>query len=84
MLAGRGRRPYSDAMRSSPGAALDRRIEALIVSWVRRQWPVLRIVPVGLIRPALAPTALRLRRSTVRAAFVLAIPAVVVVAVLAL
>jgi hypothetical protein len=71
-------------MRSSPGAALDRRIEAMIVSWVRRQWPVLRIVPVGLIRPAVAPTALRLRRSIVRATFVIAIPAAVVVAALAL
>lgn len=70
-------------MRTSPGAALDRRIETLIVTSVRRKWPLLRLVPTGLIRPAVAPTALRLRRSIVRGTLVIAILAAVVIVVLA-
>jgi hypothetical protein len=50
-------------MRSGIGAAIDRRLEGLIVSWVRRQWPLLRLVPARCMRPAIGPTAIRLRRS---------------------
>jgi len=51
-----------------------------MVSWVRRQWPVLRLVPAGLIRPAVAPTALRLRRSIVRATLLVATGVAVIAA----
>jgi hypothetical protein len=48
-------------MRSRSGAAIDRRLEGLMVVWARRRWPVLRLVPVGLIRPVIKPTVVRLR-----------------------
>jgi hypothetical protein len=53
---------------------IDRRLEDLIVAWVRRQWPVLRLVPARWIRPAITPTAARLRRSVSRSVLVLAVP----------
>jgi len=45
------------------GAEADRRLEDLIVAWTRRQYPALRWVPARWIRPAVAPAAVRLRRS---------------------
>jgi hypothetical protein len=42
--------------------------------------PVLRLVPAGLSRPAVAPTAFRLRRSIVRATLVIAGVAVIAAA----
>ncbi|MGZ6695739.1 MAG: hypothetical protein ACXVFL_08850 [Solirubrobacteraceae bacterium] len=56
-------RTYPRAMSSGLSAAIDSRLEDLIVAWARRRWPALRLVPAPWIRPAVAPTALRLRRS---------------------
>ena len=49
-------------MPSGISAALDRRLHDLIVAWTRRQYPALQWVPARWIRPAVAPSALRLRR----------------------
>jgi hypothetical protein len=43
-------------------AAMNRRLEDLIVAWTRRRWPALRLVPARWISLAVAPTARRLRR----------------------
>jgi hypothetical protein len=43
-------------------AAIDRRLEALIIVWARREWLALRLLPVRVLRPAVAPTVVRLRR----------------------
>ena len=43
-------------------AAIDRRLEVLIVGMARRRWPALRLVPARLITLAVAPTARRLGR----------------------
>ena len=67
-------------MRPSPGAALDRQIEAVILTFARRDRPLLRLVPTALLRPVAAPTALRLRRSIVRGTLVIGIPAAAVLA----
>ena len=67
-------------MRTSPGAALDRRIETVILTFARRDRPLLRLVPTALLRPVVAPTALRLRRSIVRGTLVIGIPAAAVLA----
>jgi hypothetical protein len=50
-------------MRHAFRAAIDRRCEGLIVAWLRRRWPVLRLVPAGWMRPLITPTATRMRRS---------------------
>jgi hypothetical protein len=69
-------------MRNSVSAAIDRRVQSLVVAWVRRQWPVLRLVPTRWIRPAITPTATRLRRSFSRGVVALAVPSGVVVVML--
>ena len=61
-------------MRSGLSAAIDSRLEGLIVAWARRQWPALRLVPARWIRPAVAPTALRLRRLLSRGVLAAALP----------
>jgi hypothetical protein len=66
-------------MRTSPGAALDRQIEAVILTFARRDRPLLRLVPTALLRPVPA-AALRLRRSIVRGTLVIGIPAAAVLA----
>jgi hypothetical protein len=71
-------------MRSGVGAGIDRRVEDLIVGWLRREWPVLRLVPSHWIRPAVRPAAARIRRSLSRIAFALAVPTGVLLALLAL
>jgi hypothetical protein len=43
-------------------AAIDSRLQDLIVAWARRRWPPLRLVPARWIRPAVAPMVPRLRR----------------------
>jgi hypothetical protein len=60
-------------MRSAVGAAIDSRLEELIVKWVRRQWPALRPVPARWIRPVIKPTVVRLRRSLSRGALAFAV-----------
>ena len=61
-------------MRNGVGAAIDGRLEELIVKWVRRQWPALRLVPARWIRPVTKPMVVRLRRSLSRGALALAVP----------
>jgi len=61
-------------MRNGVGAAIDGRLEELIVKWARRQCPALRLVPARWIRPVTKPTVVRLRRSLSRGALVLALP----------
>ena len=60
-------------MRSGVGAAIDSWLEELIVTWVCRQRPVLRLVPARWIRPVIEPTVVRLRRSLSRGALALAL-----------
>ena len=60
-------------MRSGVGAAIDSRLEELIVKWVRWQWPALRLVSAQWIRPVIKPTVVRLRRSLSRGALALAV-----------
>ena len=67
-------------MHSGLSAAIDRRLEDLIVVCARRQWPALRLVPARWLRPAVAPTALRLRRSLCRVALVATLPVGMVIA----
>jgi hypothetical protein len=55
-------------MRSGAHAVIDRRLEDLIVAWARRRWPLVRLVPVGWIRPVIKPTVVRLRVSLLRVA----------------
>jgi hypothetical protein len=71
-------------MPSGLSGAIDRRIEGFLVAWLRRERPVLRVVPARWIRPVVAPTARRLRRSLNRTALVAAMSACVVLGLLAL
>jgi hypothetical protein len=71
-------------MRSGVSAAIDRRLEEAIVAWLRREWPVLRLVPSRWIRPATRPTAVRLRLSLSRITLALAVPTGIVLALLTL
>ncbi len=61
-------------MRSGVGTAIDSWLEELVIAWVRRQSPVLRLVPARWIRPVIKPTVPRLRRSLSRGAVALAVP----------
>jgi hypothetical protein len=67
-----GARAYPRAMPSGLGAVIDSRLEDLIVACARRRWPHLQVVPARWIRPAVAPTALRLRRLLSRVVLALA------------
>jgi hypothetical protein len=71
-------------MPSRLSAAMDRRLEDLIVAWTRRQWPALRLVPARWLRPAVAPTALRLRRLLSRGVLAAAMPIGIILALLIL
>jgi hypothetical protein len=71
-------------MPSGLSAVIDRRLEDLIVAWMRRQWPALRLVPAGWLRPAVAPTALRLRRILSRGVLAAAMPIGMILALLIL
>ena len=71
-------------MRGGLGAAIDIRLQNLIVAWARRRWPVLRLVPARWIWPAVAPAAPRLRRALSRALLAAAMPAGMIVALLIL
>jgi hypothetical protein len=73
---------YPRAMRSAVSAAIDRRLENLIVQRARRQSPVLRLVPARWIRPAITPTAVRMRRSLSRGVLALALPTGIIVALI--
>jgi hypothetical protein len=71
-------------MSSGLSAAIDSRLEGLIVAWARRRWPALRLVPARWIRPAVAPTALRLRRLLSRGVLAAAVPIGIILALLIL
>jgi len=71
-------------MPSTVSAAIDRRLENVIVACARRQLPVLRLVPARWIRPAIAPTAVRLRRLLSRGVLALALPTGIIVALMTL
>jgi hypothetical protein len=43
--------------------ALDRLLASLMIAGARRTWPALRLVPSPWLRPLVAPTARRVRRS---------------------
>jgi hypothetical protein len=79
-----GARAYPRAMPSGPSAAIDRWLQDLIVTWARRQWPALRLLPARWIRPAVAPTALRLRRLLSRGILTAGMPVGIVLALLVL
>jgi hypothetical protein len=53
-------------MLAAIGAMLDRRVSLMLVSGVRRRWPLMRLVPAAVMVPLLAPVARRARRSLVR------------------
>jgi hypothetical protein len=75
---------YPRAMSSDLGAAIDARLEKVIVAWGRRRWPALRLVPARWIRPVVAPTALRFRRMLSRAVLAAAMPIGLILALLIL
>jgi hypothetical protein len=79
-----GTRAYPRPMCSWVGAAIDSWLERLIVIWVRRQRPVLRLVPARWIRPVTRPTVVRLRRSLSRGALALAVPVGIILTLLIL
>jgi hypothetical protein len=84
MIAVEGAQAYPRAMLSGLSGPIDSRLEDLIVAWARRQWPVLRLVPALWIRPAVAPTAVRLRRLLSRGVLAAAMPVGIILALLAL
>jgi hypothetical protein len=71
-------------MPSGLSAAIDSRLEQLIVSWARRRWPALRLVRARWMRAAVAPIAQRLRRVLSRALLAAAMPAGIILALLIL
>jgi hypothetical protein len=71
-------------MPSGLSTGIDKRLEDLIVAWSRRQWPALRLVPARWLRPAVAPTALRLRRALARGVLAAALPVGILLALLIL
>jgi hypothetical protein len=69
-------------MPSGLTGAIDSRLEDLIVVWARRRWPALRLVPARFIHAAVAPTAVRLRRSLSRGLLAVAMPLGIILALL--
>jgi len=61
-------------MGSGVGTAIDSWLAGLLVAWLRRGSPALRLVPARWIRPMIKPTVLRLRRSLCLGAVALAVP----------
>lgn len=59
---------------------LDRRLSLLLVSRVRRRWPLMRLVPTPVMLPLLAPVARRVWTSVARVAAVLFLAAGVALA----
>jgi hypothetical protein len=55
-------------MRSELGAAIDRRLAELIITKLRRERPLLKLMPTSWVCPIVAPKARRLRRSLSRGA----------------
>lgn len=71
---------YSRAVRSV-GAAIDTRLAGLIITRLRRLWPLLKLVPAPWLVPIVAPAARGLRRSLYRdAVTVVVVTCVVIVA----
>jgi hypothetical protein len=69
-------------MRNALGAAIDNRLEASTVRWVRRQYPALRLVPSRWIRPVIKPTVVRLRRSLSRGTIAIVLSSGIILALL--
>lgn len=67
-------------MLATMGAILDRRVGLILMSGVRRRWPLMRLVPGAVMLPLLAPVTRRVRRSVVRVASVGLLVATVVAA----
>jgi hypothetical protein len=55
-------------MLAAIGARLDRRVSVMLISHVRRRWPLLQVVPAAVMMPLLGPVARRVRSSVVRVA----------------
>lgn len=70
-------------MRNRVTAAIDTQLAVLIVALARRRWPALWLMPAGWIRPAVRPTAIRLRRGLSAAVVILGASTGLIVAVLA-
>lgn len=60
-------------MRSRINASIDTQLADLIVARARRRWPALRLMPARLMRPAVRPPAIRLRRVLSAAALILGV-----------
>ena len=71
-------------MPSRLSAAVDERLQAVIVAWGRRRWPAMRLVPARWLRPAVAPLAIRFRRLLWRAVLVAAMSTSLIAALLIL
>jgi hypothetical protein len=71
-------------MRGALSAAIDRHLEALIIVRARRERPALRLLPVRVLRPVVAPTVVRLRRLLTWAVVAAAMPVAIVVALMLL
>jgi hypothetical protein len=69
-------------MRAGVSSGIDRRLEDLMVAWLRSEWPVLRLVLSRWIRPAVRPAARRLRRSASPIMLGVALPTGIVLALL--
>jgi hypothetical protein len=75
---------YPRVMPSRLSAAVDDRLQAVIVAWGRRRWPAMRLVPARWLRPAVAPLAIRVRRLLGRAVLAAAMSTSLIVALLIL
>lgn len=64
---------YAPPMIGGTRAAIDHRLEGLVVARARRRMPVLRLVPAGWIRPVIKPTVVRLKVSLLLAALASAV-----------
>jgi hypothetical protein len=71
-------------MRSELGAAIDRRLAEVIIAKLRRERPLLKLMPTSWVCPIVAPAARRLRRSLSRGAVALAACASTVIVLFAL
>ena len=60
-------------MSSRINASIDTQLADLIVARARRRWPALRLMPARLMRPAVRPAAIRLRRVLSAAALILGV-----------
>jgi hypothetical protein len=67
-------------MPSGVSAAIDKRLEHVVVAWARHRWPPLRVIPARWLQPVVAPTARRIRRLLTRAVLATAISVGIIIA----